>query len=680
MANRIDDRSPRPVPSSGPVEAAAPAAPSAAAPQTGAAAQPAAPADSFTQAGSSGPAVLDAGAALEQQQRIRSRRAAAAGDSPLIGEEPEDFLGSIGNRLQEVGKGIGDGVQKVGDGLQQAGQQVSDGVQQLGQQVSDGVQQLGQQVSEGVQQVGQQVGEGARKVEEGAISVPMMVFGWAGELARGQAGIVAGRGTIQGPIPAELQKIDRVGVSPASVVSISPAPAGSPAAERQKVYEAQKKAVNNIGGYDFLSSPPEGKTDNVHTVLIKPGVNWGANGYPTCTSAESTYASTRQTLEEAAKRGAKVNVIVGDESGIENKAWGGTTMGNFEHTGVLDGAVRAGLEQAAKLEAKGDKNYSGARAILDGLKDAKGQERKVTLNDKAAIAMAEKAGVKVVGFDTVEHVRVPIPDIAPGVPGNRHFPEGLLIPKMVRDDVTDIINLPKPPGRHALMGCAGVSGAMKNAIGLIGGSDRVPALHGPLDRVPGLNSGQNGDTWAAQFKELGKKLADPSLSPQERTALQQKLQGQAKWDLNSDGPPNWMLHEKIAEMNLIFADKQRFTVTDMRKTLSTFGPDVGDTMDIGKVVASKHAATVDVLANSLIKNAYEGMSNDPLKVAAGTLHGSGDSLGNHIYGRTWLENDASAFDTLQVRAAMEYGLAPLSRDAIQLKGDDAALRYVKTPE
>src|SRR5438874_2214882 len=80
-----------------------------------------------------------------------------------------------------------------------------------------------------------------------------------------------------------------------------------------------KQAVDDIKGMDFLSTPPKGKTTNEHTVLIKPGVNWGINGYPTATSGESTYAMTRQTLEAAQQKGAKVNVIIGDESGIENK-------------------------------------------------------------------------------------------------------------------------------------------------------------------------------------------------------------------------------------------------------------------------------------------------------------------------------------------------------------------------
>src|SRR5439155_4196148 len=104
---------------------------------------------------------------------------------------------------------------------------------------------------------------------------------------------------------------------------------------------------------------------------------------------------------------------------------------------------------------------------------------------------------------------------------------------------------------------------------------------------------------------IGKQLNDPSLSRADRTALLAKLQGGAQWDLDNEHGPNMMLHEKIAELSSVFAPKERFSVADMRKTVSSIGPDIGDTMDIGKVIASKDAATVDVIANSAMKNAYD---------------------------------------------------------------------------
>lgn len=533
-----------------------------------------------------------------------------------------------------------------------------------------------------------------KKVEEGLIAVPAMAFGWTRELLEGTASVIRGRGTLSGPISPELKALNKTGVSSVGVVSVDPKPT-TPAGDRAKVYAAQKQAIDAIGGFDFLDKPPEGKTKNEHTVLVKPGVNWGINGYPFNTSAESTYATAKQALEEGAKRGADVKVLIADESGIECKTWGGTTMGNFEISGVLDGGVRAGLERAIALEKKGDPKFAGAQKIWDGLtKD--GAERRVTLKDKDAIAMAEKAGVKLAGFEEGEYVRVPVPDIKPGVPGNKHFPDGILIPKVVQTEVTDIINVPKPPGRHALMGCAGLSGAMKNHIGLLASSDRVPMLHGPLDRVPGLNSGELGPAWRDEFKELSNKINDPSLSTADRAALLKKVQGNTAWDLNNENGPNMMLHEKIAELTSVFAAKERFSVADMRRTVSSVGPDIGDTIDVGKVIASKDAATVDVVANSLMKNAYDHLGEPKegrdldlgglLKHPADWMRtqlGNADTPTEYFYGRTWLEKNATAFDTLQIRAAMAYGIAPMGLDMIDFKtGDknDAALKRIQTPK
>src|SRR2546423_8585347 len=97
-----------------------------------------------------------------------------------------------------------------------------------------------------------------KKVEEGAISIPMMAFGWTRELLEGYGSVIRGRGTIQGPVSPELKAINKVGVSSAGVVDIDPTPQKTPAAERALVYAAQKKAIDSIGGYDFLNKPPAG--------------------------------------------------------------------------------------------------------------------------------------------------------------------------------------------------------------------------------------------------------------------------------------------------------------------------------------------------------------------------------------------------------------------------------------
>ena len=135
----------------------------------------------------------------------------------------------------------------------------------------------------------------------------------------------------------------------------------------------------------------------------------------------------------------------------------------------------------------------------------------------------------------------------------------------MQDEVTDIINVPKPPGRHALMGCAGLSGAMKNHIGLLASSDRVPMLHGPLDRVPGLSTGKLGPEWRDQFKEMSDRINDPSLSREDKAKLLKQVESTTTWDLNNENGPNMMLHEKIAELTSVFAGKTRFSVADMRR-------------------------------------------------------------------------------------------------------------------
>jgi hypothetical protein len=250
------------------------------------------------------------------------------------------------------------------------------------------------------------------------------------------------------------------------------------------------------------------------------------------------------------------------------------------------------------------------------------------------------------------------------------------------------------------MGCAGVTGALKNHIGLLAGSDRVPMLHGPLDRVPGLNDGKDGPRWADEFKQWGEKLNDPALNREDRIAMLKKMQGQTHWDVNNEHGNNMMLHEKIAELSSVFAPRERFTVTDMRQAFSSIGPDVGDTVDTGKVIASRDAATVDVLANAVLKNAYAQMGKPSGDGLAAELPSwlqkpaewirvampGGDTPSEYFYGQTWLEKDATAFDTLQVRAAMAYGLAPTGPGQINLKthlapGEDASslLSTVREP-
>jgi len=70
--------------------------------------------------------------------------------------------------------------------------------------------------------------------------------------------------------PRESKALNKTGVSPASLVSLEAKSFGQPrGTDRQKVYEAQKTAVSDIGGLrTFSSSPRRARRLNEHTVLI----------------------------------------------------------------------------------------------------------------------------------------------------------------------------------------------------------------------------------------------------------------------------------------------------------------------------------------------------------------------------------------------------------------------------
>ena len=288
----------------------------------------------------------------------------------------------------------------------------------------------------------------------------------------------------------------------------------------KEVETALAKVIGDVDGFDFLAKPPEGKEKNEHTVLIKVGVNWGGIlGYPTVTSWESVYAVTKMCLEEAKDRGANVRVIVGDESGIEINLWEGTTMHNFEHTRVLHAAVLAGVDHAASLEAEDPAKFEGAGELLKRMREGYEvtKEKEDTLSQQM-IEMADKAGV--------EDHRIRItkdegfhPNSHPGREKVKHFKEGIFVPRIVAKEVTDIINLPKPPGRHMIMGNTGLTGALKNHVGLLKPSDRLSELHGEAGPLLG--------SWSERGPGMG-------------------------------------FHEKIVEIYLAFKDKERFSAADMR--------------------------------------------------------------------------------------------------------------------
>lgn len=469
------------------------------------------------------------------------------------------------------------------------------------------------------------------------------------EIVRSAIGTLFADGT---PSAAEIQKV-RDAARPLGVRGSAGLAKIAPDAGVKEVEAAMRQAIKAIDGFSFLSRPPAGHSDNKHVVLIKPGINWGQFGYPTVTSWESTYASTKMTLEEGARRGAEVEVIVGDESGIEIKMWGGSTLKNMEHTGILHGAVLAGLERAAQLEVA-QLHAKNPSAELQGAGQLLARARKldrIGLDDKDMIEMARRAGVRVIGFDEAEHTRIP-------VPGARHFKDGILVPRVVAEEVTDIINLPKPPGRHMIMGCSGLTGAVKNHVGLLGASDRSPALHGPFDRFPALNDGETGDSYLDRLGAYKRKF-----EAGEGAEVARELATKTKLDPKGMGPGG-VFHEKLVELYLAFKDKERFTVTDMRRTVSSVGPDLGDQVDVGAVVAARDPVTVDALAGALLKKTYDDMGG-PLD----TLAPGGDTFTEYLAGRTWL-GEGSAFDVTSHIAANAYGQGPVDLEHVDLLNAD----------
>jgi hypothetical protein len=425
----------------------------------------------------------------------------------------------------------------------------------------------------------------------------------------------------------------------------------APDASLPAIEAAIQRSVAAIDGFAFLASPPAGATANEHTVLVKPGVNWGHFGYPTVTSWESVYATVKMTFAAAEASGAAVKVIVGDESGAEIKLWGGSTMANFEQTRILHAGVLAGLERAAAREASEPHTFAGAGALLAV---ARGRER-IMRADREMIAMAEKAGVRVIGFDEVEHTRIP-------VPGARHFKDGILVPKIVAEEVTDIINLPKPPGRHVLMGNTGLTGAVKNHIGLLGALDRIPALHGPYDRYPAMERGENGDSFVDRLSTYQNRIKAGGIGEVAKELLDKS---QLDW---RGGAPGITFHEKVVELYRAFADKERFTLTDMRRTVSSLGPDLGDTLDIGAVIAAKDPVSVDVLASAFLKRAYEGIGDFGDAAKPG-----GDTVVEWAMGKAWLRQaGATAFDLLATLAANAYGVGPADREHLDMRNLDGS--------
>jgi uncharacterized protein (DUF362 family) len=451
--------------------------------------------------------------------------------------------------------------------------------------------------------------------------------------------------------PGYLSAATMVGKTVHADAAVSDVPVDATAPEMLKVFLEQTDAIE---GWTFFTS---GAT---HNVLVKPGINWGINGYPSVSSWESVYAAALGTLERGRAAGANVRVTVADESGIENKAFGRTTMDNMEDVGILGAAVLAGVEQSYRDQGmNGSSAHDAAVAyIADSLRQA---AIDVKVGARAAdvaplvrrthtdlIERAKRAGVSILPLDEQPtRILKPVVKLAgeAAQPGEaivtreqfdalKHFKDGIRVSTAL-DDVTDIINLPKPPGRHGIMSNCGLTGAVKNYIGLMSGVDRGESLHSRWARTPPRRDGEDAGNYVDRIKEFTSFLGERGVNREAvrrqshvghdatrlgdwKTHENDLLRMAEEWveNMKSEGQrlanehgqeaegPGVQWFEKLGELNLMFKHKERFTFTDMRMTVSTFGPDFGEQIPVGMALASDCAAVVDVLASALLKGAY----------------------------------------------------------------------------
>jgi hypothetical protein len=217
----------------------------------------------------------------------------------------------------------------------------------------------------------------------------------------------------------------------------------------------------------------------------------------------------------------------------------------------------------------------------------------------------------------------------------KHFTKGIRVSSAL-SDVTDIINLPKPPGRHGIMSNCGLTGAVKNYIGLMSGVDRGESLHSTWARTPPRRDDETPGSYQDRLKDFVNALGNRGVSRADvaaqgpvsvdskdlgnwKTNEEELLKTAGEWveNMKSEGQkladkpgmeaegPGQQFFEKLGELNLYFKTKERFVFTDMRETVASFGPDFGEKITVGKAIASDSAAIVDALGSAALKEAYD---------------------------------------------------------------------------
>lgn len=429
--------------------------------------------------------------------------------------------------------------------------------------------------------------------------------------------------------------------------------------------------TSEIGGWKWLDDVPDGVE---FPLMIKPGINWGINRYPTVTSWEGCYAAALGSLEKADAKGKDVPVTIADESGIENKDFKRTTMDNMEHTFILGAGIFAGIENhfrrqgmshdAAHAAAighvrdamveRGRKHPDDASIQLP--KDAKIEDLVPLINrhDHDLIELAKKGGVEVTPLDEGP-TTILKPVVAKrgrklnegevGVTREqydamKHFKDGIRVNAKVLK-FKKMINLPKPPGRHGIMSNCGLTGANKNHIGLLAGVDRGTVLHNRFARVPQPRDGEDYGTFTERIQQAVRWMGDMPVNRNDLEArghLTEDQMGKYNWEEHYDdmvatgqewidhlssesqkladkgggeqaGGPGQQFFDKLGELELFFAPMTAFTWTDMRRTVSSAGPDFGEAVPVGVTIAADNSSVVDAYATAALKQVYANSRN-----------------------------------------------------------------------
>ncbi len=443
-------------------------------------------------------------------------------------------------------------------------------------------------------------------------------------------------------------------------------------ASAQEIKQVFLQQTQEIGGWAWLDDVPD---DEPYPLMIKPGINWGINGYPSVTSWEGVYGAALGSLEMADAKGKNVPVTVADESGIENKDFGRSTLDNMEDTAIFGASIFAGIENAHRRAGLSDAEaHKAALSEVHAAMTERGAsyrdepDRKIPADpkieylvplinrhDAALIAHSKEGGVEITPLD-----EGPTAILKPVVAykgyeakpdevvvsqqqfdAMKHFKSGIRVNAKVLG-FKKMINLPKPPGRHGIMGNCGLTGANKNHIGLLAGVDRGVSLHTKFARVPQPREGEDYGTFTQRIEQALKWIGDGAVNLKDLKAegrLTEKKMGDFNWEahyddmvstgqewmqhLNSEsqkladegsgeqaGGPGQQFFDKLGELELFFKPMTAFTWTDMRKTVSSAGPDFGEQVEVGVAIASDNSSVVDAYATAALKSVYDKGRNE----------------------------------------------------------------------